>query len=166
MHSDNGRNGQPKKPAFDLHHDAWGRLVLVEEGCKEHVGVEPVRGFPISDPHRGISLCDAEGHELVWLENLDEVPESLRRLLEESLARREFLPVLQRVLKISTLVEPSAWEVETNRGQTRFILNNEDDVRRLDDHRALVIDANGIRYLIPDLRSLDASSRRMLERYL
>jgi hypothetical protein len=63
-------------------------------------------------------------------------------------------------------VEPSEWEVETDRGPTRFILNNEDDVRRLDDQRALVIDASGIRYLIPDLRSLDAASRRVLERYL
>ena len=32
--------------------------------------------------------------------------------------------------------------------------------------RALVIDAHGIRYLIPDTRTLDATSRRLLERYL
>jgi hypothetical protein len=166
MHSDNGRNGQPQKLNFQLHLDAWGRLVLVEAGGKEHIGVEPVRGFPISEPHWGISICDAEGHELLWLDSLDELPETLRQLVEESLARREFLPVLRRILKISTLVEPSEWEVETDRGRTRFILNNEDDVRPLDDHRALVIDANGIRYVIPDLRLLDAGSRRVLERYL
>ncbi len=40
------------------------------------------------------------------------------------------------------------------------------DVRRLGPQRALVIDARGLRYLIEDIRSLDALSRRVLERYL
>jgi hypothetical protein len=61
---------------------------------------------------------------------------------------------------------PSEWRVETARGATRFLLKSEDDVCPLDDHRALVTDANGIRYLIPDLRQLDATSRRLLERFL
>jgi hypothetical protein len=30
----------------------------------------------------------------------------------------------------------------------------------------LIVDAHGIRDLIPDLRALDATSRRLLERYL
>ena len=79
--------------------------------------------------------------------------------------RREFVPVVRRILSVSA-VEPSEWRVETDRGPTRFLLNSEDDVCPLDDHRALVTDANGIRYLIPDLRQLDATSRRLLERFL
>jgi hypothetical protein len=39
-------------------------------------------------------------------------------------------------------------------------------VHPLDGHRALLTDANGLRYLIPDVRALDAHSRRLLERYL
>jgi hypothetical protein len=166
MQSQNGRDGLRDKLAFELHNDAWGRLVLVEAGGKRHLGVEPIRGFPITDPRCCISICDAEGHEVVWIEILDDLPAPVRQVLEESLAGREFLPVVKRILTISTLVEPSEWEVETDRGRTRFILNNEDDVRRLEGNRALVIDANGIRYLIPDLRLLDAHSRRVLERYL
>jgi len=178
MQSDNGRDGRHEnsqvskevglspKSTFDLHYDAWGRLVLIDAAGRGHVGVEPIRGFPISNPHHGISICDAEGHELVWIDNPDELPAPVRGVLAESLARREFLPVLLRIVKISTLVEPSEWDVETDRGRARFILNNEDDIRRLDDHRAVVIDANGIRYLIPDIRSLDPASRRFLKRYL
>jgi len=162
MHGDgDGRSLAP----FTLHHDPWGRLVFTDTGGGQHVGVEPVRSFPISDPDRGISVCDAQGHELVWIERLDDVPPPVRRLLEEHLARREFLPVLRRILRISTM-EPTEWEVETDRGPTTFLLNSEDDVRRLDDHRALIKDAHGIRYFIPDTRALDAASRRLLERYL
>ncbi len=40
------------------------------------------------------------------------------------------------------------------------------DVRRLENRRAMVIDAHGIHYLIPDTEALDRQSRRILERYL
>ena len=43
---------------------------------------------------------------------------------------------------------------------------SEDDIRRLGPHKVLVIDTQGIRYLIADTRQLDAASRRRLERYL
>ena len=159
-------NGRPGPQPFGLHYDAWGRLVLTDAAGREHVGVEPVRAFPISDPRHGLALCDAEGHELVWVEDLDALPPPLRRFLEDDLARREFVPVVRRIVAVSAPVEPSEWEVETDRGRTRFVLNSEDDVRRLSDHRALLVDAHGIRYLIPDTRALDATSRRLLERYL
>jgi len=56
--------------------------------------------------------------------------------------------------------------VDTDRGPTRFVLKTEDDVRRLGPYRALIIDAQGVRYLIPDTRDLDAYGRRAVERYL
>ena len=109
---------------------------------------------------------DAQGREVAWVEDLAALAPEVRRVLEDELARREFVPVLRRVLGVSAAVEPSRWEVETDRGAASFVLNNEDDVRRLGDHRALIIDAHGIRYLIPDVRLLDPLSRRLLERYL
>ncbi|MBI1915878.1 MAG: DUF1854 domain-containing protein [Planctomycetes bacterium] len=165
MRSESGPNGRDTGPGFTLHHDAWGRLVLTDVSGREHAGVEPVRAFPLSSPRHGVSVCDAEGRELFWIDDLDDLPVSVRKVLEDELTRREFVPVLRRVLSV-TAVEPSEWRVETDRGPTRFLLKSEDDVCPLDDHRALVTDANGIRYLIPDLRELDATSRRLLERFL
>ena len=66
----------------------------------------------------------------------------------------------------SAVVEPSEWEVETDRGRTRFLLKSEDDVHPLDECTALITDAHGVRYLIPDTRQLDPASRRRLERFL
>ena len=43
--------------------------------------------------------------------------------------------------------------METDRGETTFLLDSEDDVRRLGDYKALFIDTHGIRYLIPDTRA-------------
>ncbi|HEY2893827.1 MAG TPA: DUF1854 domain-containing protein, partial [Pirellulales bacterium] len=72
----------------------------------------------------------------------------------------------RRILRVPVDAEPTQWEVETDRGPTRFVLNSNDDVRRLGPHRALVIDSHGIRYLIDDVRQLDHLSRRIIERYL
>jgi hypothetical protein len=164
MQHDGSANGQPGSAPFKLHYDAWDRLVLTEADGRQHVGVEPIRAFPISDPGQGLSICDAEGHEIRWIDRLDSLSPALRQLLQEDLARREFVPVLRRIAKIS-VGEPSEWEVDTDRGPTRFVLKSEDDVRTLAEHRALIIDAHGTRYLIADTRTLDAGSRRLLERY-
>ena len=87
-----------------------------------------------------------------------------RKILEEELARREFFPVILRILSATTK-EPSEWEVTTDRGPSTFQINNEDDVRRVDLHSASVLDSHGVRYLIPDIRRLDAGSRRNLRSF-
>jgi hypothetical protein len=155
----------PGAAPFGLRHDDWGRLVLTLAG-EEYVGVEPARAFPITDPRHMVSVLSAEGRELLWIDDLDAVPADVRVVLEEELARREFVPVLRRVLSVSAVVEPSEWEVETDRGVTKFLLNSDEDVYPLSGGRALITDSHGIRYLIADLEALDANSRRLLERYL
>ena len=116
--------------------------------------------FPLS------RVRDCYDAQLGPLDDLDALPAAVRQVLEQHLAHREFVPVLRRILQVSAPVEPTEWEVETDRGRTRFILNSEDDVRRLGEHRVMVIDARGIRYLLPDTRALDAASQRLIERYL
>jgi hypothetical protein len=153
-------------PDIRLRRDAWGRLVLVDSAGAEHVDVTPVRTFPLSDPEGGVSVCDDRGVELAWIERLDAAPPALAEQLRAALADCEFAPRITRIHRVLSSSEPYDWDVETDRGRTRFVVQNDDDVRRLDDRRALVVDAHGIRYLIDDTRSLDAYSRRMLERFL
>lgn len=151
---------------LDLSLDDWGRLVLTDGEGTETVGVVPVRAFPISDPGRWVVLCDAEGRELICVPDLDELPPEVRAVLARELAQREFVPVIRRVLQVSSYLEPAEWSVETDRGPTRFVLKSEDDVRRLGTCSALIQDAQGIRYLVPDTRTLDPYSRRAVDRYL
>jgi hypothetical protein len=159
------RGSRSSVAGLRIHRDAWGRLVLTDAEGREHVGVEPVRAFPLSDPEHGLSLCDADGREILWIDHLPELPPAVLRELTEELAKREFVPVIRRLLRVSPR-EPSEWVVQTDRGGTTFLLNSEDDVHRLDERRTLVTDSHGIRYLIVDPEKLDATSRRFLERYL
>ena len=92
--------------------------------------------------------------------------DDLRSRLEEELHRREFVPTIQRIERVSTLVPPAEWTVATDRGTTQFTFASEDDLRRLGDGRALLVDSDGMRYEIPNVEALDPDSRKILERYL
>ena len=50
------------------------------------------------------------GHELMWLDDLDELPAPLVRQIEEELARREFVPVIRNLDVIATDVNRLARE--------------------------------------------------------
>src|SRR3972149_2769552 len=142
---------------FQLHRDSFGRLVLINADGKRLVGVEPVRAFPISCAEQWLSIIDAEGHEVICLHDPDKLPSDVCKVLEEELARREFVPIIKRIVRISADVDPSEWQVITDRGPTTFLLDSEDDVRRLGQHKVLFVDTHGIRYLIPDVRSMDVA---------
>ena len=156
---------QTQSSAFGLHHDAWGRLVLIDREGLRHTGVEPIRAYPFTAPDEWISIRDSQGRELFCVERLADLSPATRQALETDLAQREFVPVIQRIVAVSSDTEPSQWDVETDRGATHFILNSEDDIRRFGPHRAIIIDAQGIRYLIPDTRRLDHRSRWTLGKY-
>src|SRR5512139_2493857 len=82
---------------FQLHRNAMGRLVYTGANGETFEGVVPVHAFPISAPAEAIALVDAEGHELAWIDNLNDLPEDLRLLLQEEFRSREFMPEISRL---------------------------------------------------------------------
>ncbi len=153
-------------PDYQLRRDAFGRLVLNNNNGKEHTGVLPVRAFPIASPDQGIALVDPHGHELAWIEHLSELPDALRKLVETELASREFMPVINRIVSVSSYATPSTWTVCTDHGDTELVLKGEEDIRRLALPSLLIADSHGIHYLIRDRYALDQTSRKILDRFL
>ena len=151
---------------FQLHRNAFGQLVFTGADGIEHVGVEPARAFPITSPEEGIALMTRAGKEVAWIPSLDGEPEAIRRLIEEELQGRDFMPVIQRVCSVSGYATPSTWRVETDRGDTTLVLNAEEDIRRLAPPTLMIMDSRGIQFLIRNPLNLDAASRRILDRFL
>ena len=149
-----------------LEYDSFGRLVLTTPTGEKQVGVVPVRAFPFTSPNECISFCDSAGHEVFFLGETGSLPTPVRDLLAADLAKREFIPVIRKIFSVSAGAEPTNWHVETDRGEARFILNNEDSIRRLGDNGALVTDSHGVRFRIQDANQLDPHSLRILRRYL
>ncbi len=151
---------------FKLHRNSRGRLVYTGTDGTTSEDVAPVHAFPISAPSEGIALVSADGHELVWIDKLSDLPEATGKLLQEELASREFMPEISRLRHVTSFATPTTWSVDTDRGPTTFVLKGEDDIRRLGASTLLIADSHGIHFLIRDLHKLDATSRRLLDRFL
>ena len=152
-------------PDFTLQRNAFGQLVLSRDG-RDHTGVTVVRAFPIGAPDDGLSLVSPDGHELAWIDHIDQLPPAMRPLISEALASREFMPVIQRIRSVSSFATPSTWSVDTERGATQLVLKGEDDIRRMTAPALLISDSHGIHYLIRDPGLLDKASRKLLDRFL
>ena len=150
---------------IEVARDPFGQLMLTVDGVT-HQEVVPVRAFPIAAPDEGIALVGSDGHELAWIERLEDLPEPQRSLVAEELASREFTPEIRRILQVSGYVTPCTWSVETDRGSARFVLKSEESIRRLSASSLLIADSQGIHFLVRDTQALDAVSRKVLDRFL
>jgi len=151
---------------FQLRRDPFGKLVLTTAEGEEHVGVIPVRAFPIQAPTRGISLVREGGKEVAWIDDLAEVPEAIRRLVQEEIEGREFIPEILHIKDVSSFATPCTWFVTTDRGDTEFVLKVDEDIRRVGETSLLIADNHGINFLVRDMFHIDRHSRKILDRFL
>ena len=154
-----------KQTSHQLMRDSLGRLVFVDTKGHSHVGVHPVRAFPITAPGVGIGIMDQSGKEVFWYSDVAAIPKQELQLIEEELAAREFMPVIEKITKVSTFATPSIWDIETDRGPTRIRLKGEEDIRRIAGNTLLIADSNGLQFLIKDSTALDKVSKKLLDRF-
>lgn len=151
--------------AHQIERDSLGRLVFVDDKGERHIGVHPVRAFPITAPDAGIAIMNQSGKELCWFPSTAAISEAELRLIEEELAEREFMPVIEKITQVSTFATPSIWDIETDRGPTRIRLKGEEDIRRIAGNTLLIADSNGLQFLIKDSTQLDKVSKKLLDRF-
>ncbi|MCC2956050.1 DUF1854 domain-containing protein [Massilia sp. IC2-477] len=151
---------------FQLRRDPFGKLVLTTAEGEEHVGVIPVRAFPIQAPTRGISLVREGGKEVAWIDDLAELPEAVRTLVQEEIEGREFIPEILHIKDVSSFATPCTWFVTTDRGDTEFVLKVDEDIRRVGEASLLIADNHGINFLVRDMFHIDKHSRKILDRFL
>ena len=151
---------------FHLHLNPLRQLVFTGVDGLEHIDVDVVRAFPITAPEGCISIVAPDGHELMWIHDLQNRSESNRAMICEKLAARGFTPEIHQVRSVSSYATPCTWQVETDRGATSLHLKAEEDIRRLAHPSLLIADSRGIQFLIRDPKALDAHSRKILDRFL
>lgn len=147
--------------------NAHGRLVLTLGDGTRFESVVPVRAFPITAAQDGLSLVGADGKEALWVARMADLEPQARELIEQDLAVREFVPAIERILKVSSFSTPSTWDLQTDRGPTQLVLKAEEDIRKLAGRSKLLITGqDGVQYRIANTAALDKHSRRLLERFL
>lgn len=151
---------------FQLERNSFGKLILTDEEGEVHVGVAPVRAFPIQAPDQGISMVLSDGKEVAWIDDIAGLPLAIRELVMDELEGREFMPEILTVTRVSSFATPCTWYVRTDRGDTEFTLKGEEDIRRIGAASLLVADNHGINFLIRDMYTIDKHTRKILDRFL
>lgn len=151
---------------FWIVRDAWGKLTLIDQDGTRHSNITAIPLFPVSEPDHWISLVNSKGEEIFLVESLERLPVALKTIIKEELTFRELVPRILNVHSVSGATEPCEWIVDTDRGRTSFVLNAEEDIRRLSAHTVQIIDGKGVRYRVDDTRKIDPRSRRFIEWYV
>lgn len=142
-------------------------LYLLEDGQKKRVGIVEVKqAFPFEKSDEFIVLSDEEGKDQGFIRSLAERNESEHKILEKELARRYFMPVIKKILKVTDRFGFSYWKVETDGGILEFSVRDAYKSIIRPDERMIITDADGNRFVIPNVNTLDKKSRRKIELYL
>ena len=145
--------------AIRLRLAADGRLIA--HTMRGAIAVRVRQCFPWSEPHRHLSLRDAEEREVLLVEDPATLGAASREALEHALAEAGFVLQVTRVVSIDEEVEIRQWTVETRHGPRSFQTHLDDWPRVLPDGGLLIRDVAGDLYRLT-VGELDEKSRDLL----
>ena len=125
------------------------------------------RAFPLSLRDQYIGLRDAKDKDVGMLETLSGLDAESRKIVDEELERRYFVPTIQRVTKVKKEYDTVNFEVITDKGERKFSVQNlKDSIQEVGGGRVLLTDRTGSRYNIPDVMQLDDQTLAIISRVL
>ena len=144
------------------------QVFLYAAGDEQEVPVRILLVAPLSDEQRTVSIMhQTEKRELALLYTLDDLRGEDREIIQHEIQRRYFFPKIQAINGINIQLGDYYWDVTTDRGPRKFLLNSPAmNIRWLSDQRLLLSDSEGIKYEIEDIQALDQVSRDWVDRIL
>jgi len=144
-----------------------GQLELRLADDTVHTGVLIAPAFPISRPNRFVYFRDEGGEELGLLVDPRRLDRESREIVLAQADQAYFMPRITRIVRVEERMDIARWEVETDRGWSSFdVVSRSESVWFAGRNRLVIRDADGNRYLIPDLTVLDRRSRRLADLHL
>lgn len=134
---------------------------------KEFERVSVNRAFPFSLGDQFLSVRDSEGKEIGIIRSLTCFPDDTKEIIKEELEWVYYSPKIEKILSVREEFGYSYWDVETDRGAKRFTVRGTSEcVIPVTETRLLIIDMDGNRFEIPDIRDLDPKSFKMIDSLL
>lgn len=122
-----------------------------------------VWAFPLS-LKRYVSILDAKDKEFCLIADPQELDEESQGILFGALDAYYRVYRIRSVRAYRNEWRTSFWTVETDHGIREFVMRWElDSVLLPAEHEILIIDVDGNRFHIPDIRELDENSRQLFE---
>lgn len=153
-----------KQPKLRIEKGAGGQIIVRQNGSA--VAVRVFSCFPWSYPNRFISLRDKDENEIALIDDLHQLDDSSRKLVETALAETGFVLNITRIDLLEEEYEIRIWKVQTAQGPRSFQTKQDDWPRTLPGGGLLIKDVAGDLFLIRDPQSLDERSRHKLWSFL
>lgn len=135
--------------------------------------VDVLRLFPLHEKEKYISVRKkAESFrdrntELGIIEDISVFPKDEKDLVWEELQRRYFVPEITKVKSAKEEFGHTYWETETTAGERNFTtFDMSSSLVRINENSVMLIDVDGSRYLIPDLKNADEKAVKILDIWL
>lgn len=129
-----------------------------------------LRMFPLRNPDKFISVRRENRErsdsrvEYGVIEDLGVFPEDQRALIDKELGRRYFVPEILKVTNVKEEYGHTYWTVETTAGERSFtVFDLNSNLLNLGGGRVLMIDVDGNRYIIPDVKKISEKALRLIE---
>ncbi len=151
-----------------LFHQPKDRLRLTVGEEKSYITVKPAWAAPLSFPNQFLALLDGKGNEILTLHEpaTDLEPSSYNALMEE-VKKRYLTSQIVKIEEAKVEFGATYWHVVTERGQRDFVTQSlQENAQWLNDHHLLLIDVDGNRFEIPDVKNLDPVSVKLIETIL
>lgn len=154
-------------------YETEGKMLAARLDGKDVGRVDVLRLFPLHEKERFISVRKKaesfrdKNTELGIIENLSLFAEKERELIAEELQKRYFVPEITKVKNAKEEFGHTYWETETTAGERNFTtFDMSSSLVRIDKNSVMLIDVDGSRYLIPDLKKADEKAMKILDIWL
>jgi hypothetical protein len=139
-------------------------ILNMSVGGQRHSDVVVVRAAPLTYPDHYVCFLDANGREICMVEDPSGLDTGSRQILREELDRRYLTSEIQRIHSARREAGACYVDAGTSRGRREFVVQETPEtIRWLGDHRLLLVDVDGNRFEVHDIRALDRKSVRLLQ---
>lgn len=141
------------------------------KGLDLYRGVFAVLMFPISHPHRFVSLrytdADDKEREIGVIPDLNAFSREAQELVRKTLVKHYFEKVITRVYEVEYKYGLLFFKVETDAGRHEFVMPwRHDRAEDFGTDGKVLLDAFDNRYIIPDVSKLSSSDRQAFTSYI
>jgi hypothetical protein len=158
----------PQTLHFSYAPEGLVRLEIENERC--YLSVEIDRSFPVDEEGHFLSVRNVLNEERPEIGIINDAallePDS-SKVVQAELYRHYFVPQIQSITFLKEEFGVLNFECNTDRGPREFSVRNpQENLRQISENRMFIIDIDGCRYEIPDLRDLDKKSMTILRDYV
>jgi len=146
---------------------ANGAVTIKRTDGREIENLKPRRLFPLTGKTNHINFLDAEGEEVVILDNTKNLDKDSKQTLFEALDRYYVIPKIKNIISIKDEFGMFTWVVNTEKGRVTFEVRQPSvSIKSLGGGYVVVKDINDNSYEITNYKKLDPLSQRLLEEQL